>query len=76
MPYRDLEPHYTIDFNFFNGSNDDEDDYRSDSTFLPTVKTCANYIVLPVGAYNADKELFQERLETAIRLCKDHFDAS
>jgi hypothetical protein len=57
-------PNFEIEFHFRNDSG--LDDGLEDS--LPTVKTCAKYIVLPSNAYRGNKEVFQKRLETAIQL--------
>jgi hypothetical protein len=68
-----LDPDFKIEFDFQNESDClDEDNWD----LLPTVKTCVNYIVLPLGAYGGRKEIFKERLETAMEYTSGVFDAT
>jgi len=70
-----LAPDFEIKFDFTNDRG--EESFFADDVLdlLPTVKTCANYIVLPFSAYGGSKEIFQKRLETAIEFTSGVFDA-
>jgi hypothetical protein len=78
VPYKELHPNYKIIFDFNNDVGDNKDEMWHSSLsvdLLPRVKTCANYVMIPVSAYDGDKDIFRQRLLTAIRLAKDFMDA-
>ena len=66
VPDIDLNPdfHIRLEFNAFEMEQD----------FLPVVHTSDNCIQIPAQAYDADIEVFQHKLATAMRLCGNNFD--
>lgn len=66
IPDIDLNPDFHLRLEF-NGSEMEED-------FLPVVHTCDNCIKIPAQAYEADIEVFQAKLATAMGLSQTNFD--
>jgi len=67
---------HKIDFDFNNDMGGLKVLPDSVSDLLPRAKTCANYIMPPVGAYDGNKNLLTDRRVTAIFHSKDYLDAN
>lgn len=69
LPHREAHPDYKIHFEF----NVSEYE-KCEGNYPPTVHTCDKTIRIPVGCYNNDMEVFEERLDYTMQTTAGIFD--
>jgi len=69
LPYREAHPNYKICFEF------NVSEYvECEGNYPPTVHTCDKTIRIPVGCYNNNMEVFEERLDYTMQTTAGIFD--